>query len=184
MKPVSCVRVQKGSRARIAYHNVPGPLGLLQPLHRLLLCRGRSLLGLHRFLQLLPGGPNEVGSAALSGAGRLARGCTRCGCLIALSLGPPSCANRSTVCGGNSQALALSFDLQCCCSWAKSCWRRRYSSCACLALACCASILARASASDCDCGSGSDCGWDRRSGCTAAADSALHACRRVAQCTR
>ena len=82
----------------------------------------------------------------------------------------------------SSQALATSFDLQCCCCWAKSSWRRRYSSCACLVLACSASTLAHASASDCDCdcGSGSDCGWgSRRSGCTAAAASALHACCRA-----
>ena len=83
----------------------------------------------------------------------------------------------------SSQALATSFDLQCCCCWAKSSWRRRYSSCACLFLACSASTLAHASGAsdcDCDCGSGSDCGWgSRRSGCTAAAASALHACCRA-----
>ena len=82
--PVSCVRMQKGSRARNAYHHVTVPLGPLQPLHRLLLRRSRILLGLHRFLQLLPGGSNEVGSAALSGAGAALCGGARCGCLIAL----------------------------------------------------------------------------------------------------
>ena len=66
---MSYVRVQNGSRARNAYQHVTGPLGPLQPLHRLLLRRGRILLALHRFLQLLPGGPNEVGSAALWGGG-------------------------------------------------------------------------------------------------------------------
>ena len=66
---MSDVRVQKGSRARNAYHHVEGPLGPVQPLHRLLLRCGRSLLGLHRFLQLLPGGSNEAGSAALWGRG-------------------------------------------------------------------------------------------------------------------
>ena len=85
VRPVSHVGVQKGSRARNAYHHVTVPLGPLQPFHRLLLRRGRSLLGLHRFLQLLPGGFNKVGSRQLSlGAGRLARGGTRCGGLIAL----------------------------------------------------------------------------------------------------
>ena len=94
---MSDVRVQKGSRARNAYHPVEGPLGPVQPVLRLLLRCGHSLLGLHhhvegplgpvppqlrlllrcgrsllglqRFLQLLPGGSNEAGSAALWGRG-------------------------------------------------------------------------------------------------------------------
>ena len=95
---------------------------------------------------------------------------------LPLSWGAELCQKKYLLRRQQPSLVARSFDLQCCCSWAKSSWRRRYSSCACLALACCASTLARASASDCDCGSGSDWGWGRRSGCTAAAASALHTC--------
>ena len=88
------MRVQKGSRARNTYHHVTVPLGPLQPLHRLLLRRSRVLLGLHRFLQLLPGGSNELGSAAPCVDGAV---CWWGHSLwmpdSPLSLGTPSCAN-------------------------------------------------------------------------------------------